>query len=999
MKNKFYFILHIAIVIFLFICCSKDSDEKQEPSFLNVHPKTAPFRENGGEFTVEVEANREWRVQNDDLSQWIKAEKLSQKALLIKVEPTESQREGSVILATSDGVKQKVRVIQTGVEPVVRLVDNNQHNITVTAEGSELLRIDYLTNVDTELIIPESASEWIQETELPDTRSATVVKSIGIAISAHEDTHSRSATLRIQSVHHENVYDEVVVTQEEKKSDVESVVIPNDIRLKVTGGRDSEHQPNQDISKSYDGKYNTTYHSIWNQSARFPVILEYFFEGNRRKLDYIVYHSNNGNGNFGRFRLFIRSADSDYQDFGEYDFKNAGGSHIVRLKKAIVPAAVKFEVYSGNANFVNCKEMEFYEKSENPVDSQLEKVFTDKSCRALKDGYTQDDLSALPQFFQTVAKNIKEHLYTEEEERFRIQSYSAYSSPEYWASKLCTNCYSHLGNPTGIVTNANEEIIVLADGIGYNSVKLLCLPGIGPGNGEEILLKDGVNRLSFSKSGNLFVIYALDDPRNAPAVWIHFPRQSYKGIEHARVGYNVWDLSKDKSDDVYRNYLRKAVSVDKANGEKESIFILKGKKILFTVLTELLRNQETFKHYGVKAGVERWDNLMRWEQDLAAITPYVKSGQFNTVMHVTTHAGGMYATNYHINMAGGNPATKDDWGFKNNFDPRDMDKAQDNQWGPGHELGHMHQGAINWISTTESSNNLFSNYVVYKIGKWGSRGSSLMALANFRYVQKVPWARFMHPLKEGSTSADFGENRFFPYNITNGEDNKHGLYQGEASEMHMRLNQQLWTYFDRIGMNPGTMNRIFEQGRTSFKIPWRNPGRAQLVYAENVAKAANMDMTEFFDTWGFFIPVQKFRLREYAEFDYEVTPQMIEDTKRFMKQFAQKCPPIQYIEDRYYDKSARGNQKGISGDGADVGYFLTYKNKIKITKNVSYTLHGRNYSIHDGDEAVAFEFRRDNEVIYFSNRFNFTVPDAVDLSGSKLYAVQYDGLRKVILQQ
>ena len=76
---------------------------------------------------------------------------------------------------------------------------------------------------------------------------------------------------------------------------------------------------------------------------------------------------------------------------------------------------------------------------------------------------------------------------------------------------------------------------------------------------------------------------------------------------------------------------------------------------------------------------------------------------------------GLYATNYYINMAAGDVSTKDGWGFKNNFDPRDMDKNQDNEWGPGHELGHMHQGAINWPSTTESSNNLFSNYVVYKI--------------------------------------------------------------------------------------------------------------------------------------------------------------------------------------------------------------------------------------------------------------------------------------------
>ena len=31
-------------------------------------------------------------------------------------------------------------------------------------------------------------------------------------------------------------------------------------------------------------------------------------------------------------------------------------------------------------------------------------------------------------------------------------------------------------------------------------------------------------------------------------------------------------------------------------------------------------------------------------------------------------------------------------------------------WGPSHEMGHTNQTAINWCSSTESSNNLFSNF-------------------------------------------------------------------------------------------------------------------------------------------------------------------------------------------------------------------------------------------------------------------------------------------------
>lgn len=81
------------------------------------------------------------------------------------------------------------------------------------------------------------------------------------------------------------------------------------------------------------------------------------------------------------------------------------------------------------------------------------------------------------------------------------------------------------------------------------------------------------------------------------------------------------------------------------------------------------------------------------------------------------------------------------------------------------------------------------------------------------------------------------------------------------------------------------------------------------MYARNVAKAADMDMTEFFDAWGFFIPVSSFKLYAYGSFSYTVTQDMINQTLDYMKKFPTKCPPIEYIEDRRYQAGAKGNQK------------------------------------------------------------------------------------------
>lgn len=119
----------------------------------------------------------------------------------------------------------------------------------------------------------------------------------------------------------------------------------------------------------------------------------------------------------------------------------------------------------------------------------------------------------------------------------------------------------------------------------------------------------------------------------------------------------------DKTDDQFREYIRKAKSVT-LDGSKKCVFILKGRKILFTALKDLLQNQDNFKHYGVVKGIERWDNLIDWEQELAAIDTYSNTGEFNSLMHVTTFTDGLYATNYYINMAAGDVSTKDGWGFK-----------------------------------------------------------------------------------------------------------------------------------------------------------------------------------------------------------------------------------------------------------------------------------------------------------------------------------------------
>ena len=299
--------------------------------------------------------------------------------------------------------------------------------------------------------------------------------------------------------------------------------------------------------------------------------------------------------------------------------------------------------------------------------------------------------------------------------------------------------------------------------------------------------------------------------------------------------------------------------------------------------------------------------------------------------------------------------------------------AEDNAWGPAHEIGHVHQLAIDWMGSTESSNNLFSNYIIYQLGKYKSRGRGLDYLAECVYGQNQAW-----------------------YNMGS------ATHQGEDTEIHMRMNWQLWLYYELCkghDKKPMVWPKIFELMRTTYQhVPTHQPGQRQMAFVKAVCDATQEDLTEFFETWGFFKAVDA-PIEQYGQAQYTVTEQMICETKAYIqnKKYP-KAAPIQYIEDRKRDFFPSSDPR--AQESGDVGYYEVFKNHTKISKVPTYTLssshQGATIRVSDGEEAVAFEVRENeanSRLLYFSNSFTFTVPSKVYQSSAKVYAVQADGQR------
>ena len=99
-------------------------------------------------------------------------------------------------------------------------------------------------------------------------------------------------------------------------------------------------------------------------------------------------------------------------------------------------------------------------------------------------------------------------------------------------------------------------------------------------------------------------------------------------------------------------------------------------------------------------------------------------------------------------------------------------------------------------------------------------------------------------------------------------------HQNEDTEIHMRMNWQLWIYYDLCKGNEQEAKfwpKVFDIMRTTYKdVPESDPGARQLAFVKAVCEAAQEDLTDFFETWGFFKTVDNVKVEQYATSRYRV---------------------------------------------------------------------------------------------------------------------------------
>lgn len=850
-------------------------------------------------------------------------------------------------MACKDDTKDIETYFEIKTEDLSKEIDKNATTFSIPIN----------TNLDQKAWNVESTEKWARG------RKGLSVGNSSLTITVDENTGNeiRSAQIKVTSSIHN-------YTINIKQYGVNDIVIAEDIQVKPYGGKASEYQQGYGIEKTYDGKFTeggseSHYHSSWTNTS-LPVTLEYYFRGDT-EINYFIYYTRSGNGNFGEVEVYISTEPgrTNYTRQGSYNFKMRNDPTKISFEKGIKATGIKFVVKSGLGDFVSCDEMQFFKKNtDNSLETKLLEVFKDITCSELKSNITDEDIKNLPSnYFIRIAEALKNNTYDEWEKEFRIREYQAYSDIDEWAEKLMTKRYSNLDNLTGISVKKDDEVIVLVGDTYGKQISLQCVGEEQTNFGEEgtyvqtaasgdvYYLEPGVNKLKIRNKGQLFIMYNCDLTSNPKPIKIHIPLGSGKVN-------GFFDLKEHKTDAKYAELLSKAT---------DKYFGVRGDKIIFYFHRSKLQE---FVNKEILSAITLWDNIIGWEQELMGIEEVRPSLVNNHLFAISPEGSYMWASDYRIAFV---------YTYLNNILLYDnVMKAKDNAWGPAHEIGHIHQLAIDWPSSTESSNNLFSNYILYKLGKYCSRGTELnlpkatdnriidadgnitkMTLSEAHCILNRPWH-------------DFG-----------------GGHQGENTELHMRMNWQLWNYYHRCAHQPDFWQKLFNlmrDNRTSSK----NPGVKQLLFARMASEAAQEDLTEFFEMWGFFVPVDT-KIDQYGTYDYLITETMINETKAAMAKYP-KAKPFYYLEDR------KAGDTGLDTTPPDVGYYTQFQNIKPITKDIRGSINGQEVIISNGDEAVAFELREKDEngkLLYFSTFFKFEIPSSVSKADFKLYAVQADGKR------
>lgn len=657
---------------------------------------------------------------------------------------------------------------------------------------------------------------------------------------------------------------------------------------------------------------------------------------------------------------------------------------------------------------------------ESEYAAKLEVFFSDKACTTLKSSYqsmsdtqlkANSDFAALSETLQEMILKTKNgnwaESYTvkgnnidwdsEHAKKYRVQMYEPYGEGSVSANLAGIQAYTNMNNPTGIIGNTGDVLYVMVEGEIKDGATLYMGSATGYGMFNDctsgVELHEGLNLVPiWSDMGHQFIYYTVNtcdwatgDQTRAQLkhklsefddLKIHIEGGQVNGF-FSLYGDALYTADTDE-DFRYTSVRAQHPMYDMLGKYVILHFFLFDTKastdatstswgLLSVMDPEINTNSASDpKSYSMTTIMKEWDDMCFRERTLMGIQSDEELAQYNEellwnyyepltgdaiAIHPdgdtwNTDPGFQYSDYFNnrmmgITMQGSLYMNATSWRTAYNISTLSdiltrMPTQNGAIWGPAHEYGHMNQQPMKMAGTTEESNNIFSNVAVYYQGRSTSRADKPIDQLNI-FNQDLTYL-------EHST---WGTTRMF---------------------------LQLWCYYHAAGNNKKFYPRLYELLRNNPRQQsyYLNMRYDQCHFAKICCIAAQEDLTDFFDSWGFFVPLENYHIGDYSNFYATLTE---EDIKAVKDEIAAlnlpKNKQIILIDDRPGSTRASWTSTMAISLCGKFGGIEDFRNKVKPSGTMSCTVRNDSLVVTGSEGAtpgVGFlVYHEDGTLLGFTN--------------------------------
>lgn len=757
------------------------------------------------------------------------------------------------------------------------------------------------------------------------------------------------------------------------------------IPVDIVSATASSSQPGEEASRAIDGDLSTLWHSPWYDTT-FPITLTLRLASTQH-VDIVRYtprtdYSTNGNWREVEFSYAtVASSSPTWVTVGTFNLGGNSSAYDFDIP-ADAPdiAQVRFVIRSGENGFAAAAELNAY-----TVDRTKEQAFAayfeDELFTTLKADITSAD-GIEDEDIRTLVQNLLSD--KDSYSKFRIANYEPFRPVASLKEEVKTNSYyNKWENPTGVYVKAGDTFMVVLGSSTQEKVGLRIKNWLTNEDGSTYPLHHGLNVITATTEGNVFVDYFTENYKTAPHAQLHFLNAPVRGY---------WDQTKMTNEDWHE---------------------------IITPLTPdstivIARSLHSMVAYPVFAWKEHcpddidslmtlYEQVQQTERDMLGFERYGHDAKNGMLMYASKDPNYLMA-------ATGEAAFCNIRAIGNIMVP---DSRRFDFWGVGHEWGHNNQmtPGFLWNGCGETTNNVLGSWAQFLhtgkpyslrledeetgIEEWaGMRGGRMQSHIDQAIIKGTPWL-----LQEGpdyyNESPQSKSVQDVDYEGNNTGHNVTAYIREYDNFVKLVPFYQLNLWGNAAEKCPHIITMVFESIRTTpdYAAINNTSGKLQLNWLRLACDSAKLNLLPFFEKAGMLKPVDT-----YMSSWHKISQQMVDNLKDYIasKGYPTPTEEINYINGHNYkiyrDRLALSVPE-VTGTGCSYSEGWVTVQHSEVQNAVAF----ETYNANDELIRISMYGLGSNDEHSFT-KVLYPASARVSEAAAYIMAVGFDGTRKVIYQ-